>query len=121
MSLSRATSLALIGPVGASWMPSTIRSPMVASSWCWADPARYAALVPVIAEVAAAANWSAQHHEEATIGLRIVLGIQDAPTGPINASDVALLKDIDLPVWTVLAVLSHAGLLIEDRTPALDA
>lgn len=86
-----------------------------------ADPARYAALAPVIAEVAAAANWSAQHHEEATIGLRIVLGIQDAPTGPINASDVALLKDINLPVWTVLAVLSHAGLLIEDRTPALDA
>jgi hypothetical protein len=32
-------------------------------------------------------------------GLRIVLGIQDRPNAPINASDVALLRDIDLSAW----------------------
>ena len=49
-----------------------------------------------------------------------MLGIQDSADGPILASDVALLRDIDLPIWTVLKVLADAGMLIEDRTPGID-
>jgi hypothetical protein len=52
--------------------------------------------------------------------LRIVLGIQDRPNAPINASDVTLLRDVDLPIWPVMKVLAAAGDLVEDRTPALD-
>ena len=42
------------------------------------------------------------------------------PGTTINASDVAQLRRIGLPVWTVMEILTQAGLLAEDRTPALD-
>jgi hypothetical protein len=44
-------------------------------------------------------------------------GVRNAP---ISASDVALLRDIDLSVWPVMKVLAAAGTLVEDRTAALD-
>lgn len=33
---------------------------------------------------------------------------------------MALLRDVDLPVWPVMKVLAAAGVLFEDRTPAMD-
>ena len=54
---------------------------------------------------------------DAIIGVRIMLGIQDDGRAPIRASEVEALRDIDLPVWSVIKILSTAGALIEDRTP----
>jgi integrase len=66
-------------------------------------------------------GWSRRQITNTCHGLRIMLGIQDTPGSPIKASDVELLRGIHLPVWSVLRVLADAGLLEEDRTPAIDA
>jgi integrase len=86
-----------------------------------ADPDLAAGLFRRARDLAARHGWSQRQTTETCHGLRIVLGIQDSPGQPINASDVALLRGIRLPVWTVLKVLADAGLLNEDRTPAIDA
>lgn len=86
-----------------------------------ADPRRAAVLDRHTRDLAAELGWSPRQVKETRYGLRIVLGIQDATTGRIKASDVNLLTDIDLPVWTVLAVLGREGILDEDRFSALDA
>jgi len=86
-----------------------------------ADPVLAAELDRRARDLAAERGWSKRHTSNTRHGLRIVLGIQDAPGTPIKASDVALLRGIDLPVWSVLEVLADAGLLVEDRTPAIDA
>lgn len=86
-----------------------------------ADPARTAPLERSAREIAAVHGWSVRQTSDTCFGLRIVLGLQDHPDQPVNASDVALLADIDLPVWTVLQVLAANGLLVEDRIPAVDS
>jgi hypothetical protein len=65
-------------------------------------------------------GWTERQTEDTRHGMRIVLAIQDRPGDPVNASDVAQLRRIDLPMWTVMDVLAKAGMLDEDRTPALD-
>jgi hypothetical protein len=85
-----------------------------------ADPARAAALDRLARDMAAELGWTGRLLEGTSCGLRIVLGIQDRPNAPINASDVTLLRDLDLPIWPVMKVLAAAGDLVEDRTPALD-
>lgn len=85
-----------------------------------ADPIRAAALERRAHQMAAELGWTPRLLEGTCYGLRIVLGIQDRRDAPINASDVTLLRDIDLPVWPVMKVLDAAGALVEDRTPALD-
>jgi hypothetical protein len=85
-----------------------------------ADAARAAVLDRLAHDMAAELGWSARLLEGTCYGLRIVLGIQDRPNAPINASDVTLLRDIDLPIWPVMKVLTASGDLVEDRTPALD-
>ena len=85
-----------------------------------ADPTRAAALERSARDLARRRGWSTGQTESACFGLRIVLAIQDSTDAPIHASDVVLLRDIDLPTWTVLEVLSDLGLLIEDRTASID-
>lgn len=86
-----------------------------------AEPARADALERIARDLAAQRGWSTRQTTDTCFGLRIVLGLQDDPDAAINASDVALLAGIDLPVWPVLEVLTSAGQLTEDRTAALDS
>lgn len=86
-----------------------------------ADPARVVALEGIARDLAAQRGWSTRQASDTCFGLRIILGLHDDPGAPINASDVAQLTDIDLPVWPVLAVLAAAGQLTEDRTAAIDS
>ena len=85
-----------------------------------ADRRAAAHLEPLIPDIAARLEWSHKQRENTAYGLRILAGHVAAPDGRIRASDAVHLKDIDLPVWTVLEVLTAAGLLIEDRTPTID-
>ncbi len=84
------------------------------------DPTLAADLDRQAWEHAAASGWSPRRTTDTCHGLRILLGLQDVPGAPIPASDVAELRRIDLPVWTVLEVLAGAEMLVEDRTPTLD-
>lgn len=48
--------------------------------------------------------------------------MQDTPGAPINASDVAALRvlNMDTSVRGILAVLADTGFLREDRTPTIE-
>jgi hypothetical protein len=59
---------------------------------------------------AAAARW----------GIRMLLGLQDTPGAVFKASEVLQLRMACLPSWTVLDTLAEAGVLIDDRPPAID-
>ncbi|NLU77842.1 hypothetical protein HCA58_05400 [Micromonospora sp. HNM0581] len=69
---------------------------------------------------AAARRWGKKHTDEARWGVRILLGLQDTPGAPINATDVLQLRAAGLRTWTVLEVLADVGLLIDDRPSAID-
>lgn len=69
---------------------------------------------------ATAHAWGLKLTANSRIGIRILLGLQDTPGAAVNASEVAQLRTIGLPVWTVMEILAAAGMLIEDRAPALD-
>ncbi len=86
-----------------------------------AHPDDVAPLEAVAHELAATHHWSRRQTRDAIIGVKIMLGIQHDGRGPIHASEVEALRDIDLTVWPVLEILSTAGALIEDRTPYIDA
>lgn len=86
-----------------------------------AHPEDVAPLVPIAHQVADANKWSPRQRKDAIFGVRIILGTQVDGRGPVRASEVEALRDIDMCVWTVIEVLSAAGALIEDRVPALDA
>jgi integrase len=86
-----------------------------------AHPDDVAPLIAVAHQVADANKWSPRQRKEAIIGVRIMLGIQVDGRGPVRASEVEALRDIDMCVWTVIEVLSTAGALIEDRMPTIDA
>jgi hypothetical protein len=49
-----------------------------------------------------------------------MLGIQDTPGAPIRHSDVALLSKIKHSAAVVADVLAEAGMLDDDRTPAIE-
>ena len=82
---------------------------------------RAAALEVLARQIGRHHGWSKRKTSDTCIGLRIVLGIQDDPNGPINASDVEQLRRIGLTVVSVLTVLTEAGALNDDRTSALDS
>lgn len=86
-----------------------------------AHPDDVAPLTVMAHQVADANNWSPRQRKDAVFGVRIMLGIQVDGRGPVRASEVEALRDIDMCVWTVIEVLNVAGALIEDRMPALDA
>jgi len=86
-----------------------------------AEPVLAAKLVQQAHEMAAEFGWSSRQIKDTCMGVRIVLGLRDSTADPVKASHVEQLKTLDLPVWTVLKVLAAAGMLEEDRTPALDA
>lgn len=84
-----------------------------------ADPAMAAALDVIVGRRAGQYGWRHDLACEVRNGVRVLLGFQEAPGDPITASDAAVLAGTDLPMGHVLDVLADAGLLIDDRTPAV--
>lgn len=78
----------------------------------------------VAAALKAAVEDYAQHHGLGYCtaygldrGLRILLSIQDTPGARFLASDVLLLRHLELPVKPLLRLLAQRGMLDDDRTP----
>jgi hypothetical protein len=82
-------------------------------------PGREAALLAFVAEHAQRFGWRRSKIERVRRAMRILLGIQDTPGAPIRRSDVALLSRIKHSAAVVADVLADAGLLDEDRQPAI--
>ena len=83
-------------------------------------PGMAAHLQRVLGEQADRHGWSKTVRERTLRGVRILLGIQDTPGAPVNASDVDQLATIGIGVPTARQVLDAAGMLHEDRTPVIE-
>jgi hypothetical protein len=82
-------------------------------------PELEAALHQFVREHAAAHGWKRSKVEAVQRGIRILLGIQDTPGAAIRRSDVMLLTRIKRSAAVVADVLAAAGMLDDDRTPAI--
>ncbi|MEU9917804.1 hypothetical protein [Streptomyces sp. NPDC051001] len=54
-----------------------------------------------------------------SLALKLLLATQDTPGAPIDASTVAMLRELVLPVQPTIDVLDHADFLTDTRTPAV--
>jgi hypothetical protein len=64
-------------------------------------------------------GWSKTRRNDARKGIRILLSLQDTPGAVIKASEVAQLDQVSLAVQPILDILASAGMLDDDRQPAL--
>lgn len=83
------------------------------------DPALEAAFHEFVREHAARHGWARGKAERVQRAIRIMLAIQDTPGAAIRRSDVALLSTIKHSAAVVADVLGEAGMLAEDREPAI--
>lgn len=83
------------------------------------DPAREAAFHQFVREHADRYGWTVAKAERIQRAIRIMLGIQDTPGARVRRSDVSLLSRIKHSAAVVADVLAEAGMLEEDRTPAV--
>lgn len=65
-------------------------------------------------------GWSDGVIRKARVGMRVLLAMRDTDRVPVLATDVERLVPFGLPARSVRAVLDEAGLLDDDRTPALE-
>ncbi|MCX4420223.1 hypothetical protein [Streptomyces mirabilis] len=84
-----------------------------------ADPRLAAVLDVFTRERAARYGWTHETIWNVRTGVNIMLGFQDTPGVAITASDVAVLSEVNLPIRRVLEVLDDAGMLEDDRVPAV--
>ena len=85
-----------------------------------ADPALTAAVNPVIADRAERYGWSKTAAWEVRTGVRVLLGLIDGPGVVITTSDAAVLAGTELPVGRSVDVLTEAGMIEDDRVPAIE-
>jgi hypothetical protein len=84
------------------------------------DPIIAARVDREVAEHAMRHGWTRKAMAETRSGIRIVIGLQDDLNALIKATDVTLLRGIELPVRRILDVLAEMELLDDDRTPAVE-
>ena len=83
------------------------------------DPLLEAAFHEFVREHARLHGWAIGKTATVQRAIRILLGIQDTPGAAIHRSDVALLTRIKHSAAVVADVLAAAGMLHEDREPAV--
>lgn len=86
-----------------------------------ADPSMAAALDTIINEHARRFGWGRDLVWTVRTGVRVLLAFQDVPDDPITASEAAVLAGTELPMARVLDVFDDAGLLVDDRSPAVQS
>lgn len=75
----------------------------------------------IVREHAARHGWSARQRSGVTRSLQLLAALQDTPGAKINATDVLQLPSYGAgSVTSTLEILAAAGLLIDDRTPAIE-
>jgi integrase len=86
-----------------------------------ADPALIAAIDPVVRDRAARYGWSKATAWEVRTGVRVLIGFIDGPGAVITATDAAVLAGTELPVGKSVDVLAEAGMIEDDRIPAIES
>src|SRR6266487_2858113 len=85
------------------------------------DPQMAAFLDGFITEYATRHGWPQRLTSRVRSGIRLLLGLQDTPGAPVKASDTLLLIQAGLSARPVRDVLAEAGMLDDDRVPAIEA
>ena len=85
-----------------------------------AEPRMAAFLDQYLTEHAHKHGWSPTHTKRTRRGLAIALGLQDTPGAPLRATDLIALQGIGITTLRLLEVCGAAGLLEDDREPAVD-
>ncbi len=84
------------------------------------DQASASALHTLAADLGEQRGWSRSSQRRLKLGLAALLGWQSAPDEPIRASDIARLNELGVQCAHLLeAVLTEAGLFLDDRAPAI--
>lgn len=83
------------------------------------DPALTAWLISVVDDHAARHGWTMGHRDSVRYGVRIVLSIQATIGAVVRYSEVRLVAQLGVSVPGVAAVLSEAGMLLDDRTASI--
>ncbi|WP_024875932.1 hypothetical protein [Saccharomonospora piscinae] len=83
------------------------------------DLARAAAWHAFARDYALGHGWSKTVTERTHRAIRMLLGMQDTPGAAIRASDVLPMSSIRHPIRPVLDVITAAGMLADDRVPAV--
>lgn len=65
-------------------------------------------------------GWNPTKTHRIRTAMRVLLAMLATTTGPIAASDVLRLRDVDLPVSPVLTILREAHILHEDRASTIE-
>lgn len=84
------------------------------------DPGVEAVLTRIANEHAARFGWNRSLGERTRRGIWILLGTQATPGAPIKATDIYRLAAIGIGAPTIIAVLTEAGMLDDDRTPTIE-
>lgn len=66
-------------------------------------------------------GWSSSTTHRTRTGMQVLLTLQDSPGNMLLASDAMLLHQIDLNAARVIDVATAAGLMLDDRQPAIHA
>lgn len=84
------------------------------------DTARESAWHAFVRDYAVQHGWARTVTERTQRAIRMLLGMQDTSGAAIKASDVLPLSGIRHPVRPVLDVVAAAGMLADDRIPAIE-
>ncbi|WP_248761474.1 hypothetical protein [Pseudarthrobacter sp. SSS035] len=85
-----------------------------------ADPVMGAFLDAFVVDYAEKHGWSLTATKIVRRGLSIALGLQDTPGAPLRATDILRLQPVGTNTLRLLEVSAAAGLLEDDREPAVD-
>lgn len=77
------------------------------------------ALDALTLEHAARHSWHRTKTTKVRSGIRLLLGMQDTPGAAIRITETAVLPQLFITIRPVLEVLDQAGMLEDDRTPAI--
>lgn len=74
----------------------------------------------VIVDHADRYSWRQSRTWSTRVTMRVLLAMAKVTTLPIRTSDIARLRTIDLPTRSILAILTEADLLIDDRPSTVE-
>lgn len=85
-----------------------------------AHPQMAAVLEQTVCDLASQHGWSSTTVKTTRRGLAIVLALQDTPGAPVKATEILRLQQLGMNCSRVLEACQVAGLLDDDRQPAVE-
>lgn len=106
-----------------SWMASAQQRGLLTNEWLPEPPHRQMAefLDAAVLDHARRHGWSKSSTHRALQSMRLLQLMQDTPGAMLSAADAMLLNDIEMAAIPVIDIATAAGLMLDDRQPAIHA